>query len=79
MDRTLINGRTYRDHLQEQGIDRLLICVKNPAQQGTRKNPNYPSVHDIHITQTRRTNALKGNRVDGKIQDVVKSVSAENL
>lgn len=52
LDRLLISGKTYRDHLQEQDIDRILVCVKNPAHKGTLQNPNYPSVYDIDLTQT---------------------------
>lgn len=67
LERQLVTGRTYREHLQDDGVDRLLLCVKNPALKGTRQNPNYPSVYTIEFESDIET-AFEGKLIDGEIE-----------
>lgn len=46
LDRRLATGILFRGHLAERR-EYVHVCVKNPHKQGTRMNPNYPSV--IHV------------------------------
>lgn len=51
LDRRVATGRTYRGMLQERSIDRVLVCVKDPAASGTRRNPNYPDIHHVKLRE----------------------------
>lgn len=79
MERPLVNGKTYRAHLQDQGAERLLICVKDPAKKGTRENPNYPSVYTIDFSQGTVETSFKGTLVDGELQDDDQSTMDEHV
>ncbi len=68
LERQLVTGRTYREHLQRDGVDRLLLCVKNPALKGTRQNPNYPSVYTIDFSGADIDAAFEGELVEGELQ-----------
>ncbi len=67
LERQLVTGKTYRHHLQQDGIDRLLLCVKNPALKGTRQNPNYPSVYTLEF-ENNIESAFEGKLVNGEIE-----------
>lgn len=69
LERPLFTGKTYREHLKKEGIERLLLCVKNPANKGTRENPNYPSVYTLTFGGERIESSFKGELVDGEIQE----------
>jgi hypothetical protein len=36
---------TFSAALEERGVDRVKICVKDPARKGSQEHPNYPTVY----------------------------------
>lgn len=69
LERRLFNGSTYREYLKQNGIKRLLLCVKNPALKGTRENPNYPAVYTLEFGGDTIESAFEGQLVDGEIRE----------
>lgn len=49
LDRQVATGLTFRETKRRAGRDKLLVCVKDPSQRGTRQNPNYPSIHHVPL------------------------------
>lgn len=66
LERQLVTGRTYREYLKQDSVDRLLLCVKNPALKGTRQSPNYPSVYTLDFSDGVET-AFNGELVKGEL------------
>lgn len=79
LDRQLVSGKTYRDHLKADGVDRLLLCVKDPTWTGTPDDPNYPAVYTIDFGSAAVETSFEGTLVDGAIKDPDQSTVDDHI
>ncbi|MFB6167203.1 MAG: hypothetical protein ABEJ62_02990 [Candidatus Nanohaloarchaea archaeon] len=44
LERRVASGKTFRESLEDREREEIKLCVKDPTVEGTREDPNYPSV-----------------------------------